>query len=209
MNNRKELSIDELNDDALLHVFSFLTRKELKNNRFVSKKFKDISNASIKILIKQTASQIFYTVGDPVLISSPRSTSNKLISFMFGVGYDVLYINFRKNISNTEIRSSFPPTQEKIRLFKSEAEALAYSRYLRVIEDSNSNDGEKVYQPAIFKIQYLDRLDNIRNNSINLLINTHNENDYFDEPLNVDVEYFEVDKNTTNQEFYPHFLGLH
>lgn len=195
MNDREELSINELKRDVLLHVFSFLSSKELKTNRLVSKEFKHLNSTSLKTRINQTANQIFYTTGDPILISSPRSTGNKIIHTLFGAGYDALFINFRQNISATEIKCSFPPKQEKIRLFETEAEALTYSRCLRIIDDSNTHNGEKVYQPAIFKIQYLDRLDNITNESKTLLINKHNENDYFDRALIVDVKYFEADKS--------------
>ncbi|MBS1653091.1 MAG: hypothetical protein JSU07_13880 [Bacteroidetes bacterium] len=185
--------INKLNNDVYLYIFTFLKCKEIRNSYFVSKQFNVIAKKSYEILVKKTKEQIFYMVGNPILISSPRSIVNKAINTLFGVGYDTLYINFRKAISEAEIKKSFP-SQEKIKLFTSEEEALSYSRYLRNVENPNSYDGEKIYQPAIFKVQYLGKMEDRFLKKETLLIDSHNEDDYFDGQLKIDIEYFEVDK---------------
>lgn len=190
MKKRDGLNIEELDNDVLINVFSFFKKSELKNNRMVSKAFKNISDTALSALLKQTENQVFFTVGKPILISSPRNVLNKIFDF----GYDLLWINFRKNIYPNEIKSSFINESEEIKLFKHEEHALAYARSLRIIEDANSSKGEKVYQPAIFKVQYLGKLSLIRNNLETLLIDKHNESDYFDGQIKIDVEYFEVDQ---------------
>lgn len=187
---RGGFQIEELDNDVMIRIFSFFTKNELNNNRLVSKSFKNISDTALNDLVKRTRGQIFYLVGEPILITSPRSTTNKIANTIFGVGYDVLYINFRNNISQAEIRSSFPPKKEIIRLFKLEEHALAYARSLRTIENPDSTKWEKVYQPAIFKVQYLKTLSYIKNIQEVLLIDKHNESDYFDGQINIDVEYF-------------------
>lgn len=204
MNNRDKLTIEQLNNDVLLYLFSFFNYKELMNNRLVSRTFKFFSETSINTHIQQTANQLFYTVGNPILISSPRSVKDKFINKLIGVGYDMLFLHFRQRISTAEIKASFPSQEVKIKLFKSEQHAMAYSRSLRLMTDHDNYDGQKVYQPAIFKVQYLGKLKPEENKQETLIIYPHDENDYFENELHIDVEYFETAKNT----IIPHLGSL-
>ncbi len=101
-----------------------------------------------------TKNQIFFAVGEPLLISAPRSRWHTLQNYLFGVGYDALYINFRSSIPQEEIKQSFPKNGT-IKLFLSQEDALVYARFLRKIikAESDSYEANTYYQPAIFTVK--------------------------------------------------------
>lgn len=103
-----------------------------------------------------TKNKIFFAVGDPLVISAPRSFFHKCQNWFFGVGYDVLCINFRSSIPKEEIKQSFPKSGT-IKLFLSEGDALIYARSLRKIvkAESDNHEADTYYQPAIFTVKCL------------------------------------------------------
>lgn len=87
--------------------------------------------------------KFFYTVGLPIKIQTMG---------FFGPSP-------RKKIPKEEIIESFSENnfKENLKLFKTEDEALNYSRYLRNgMFFDNSKLGEEITQPAIFKVLYLE-----------------------------------------------------
>ncbi|GEM_PF-4526230 len=141
-------------------VFTFFSPKELINIASVNKNFRQLSQEEINRLKNQHKDNIFYTVGKPIHISNPKRTI-----FDMDAGTE-----YRKKIPNTEIYESFLGINiQTVRLFKTEHEALEYSRFLRT-GDQLLEDTE-VYQPAIFKVIYLRNLENIAEHNEAIVIN--------------------------------------
>lgn len=151
--NRKE-SIDKnknksefekkLPKDVHHYLFRFFNQVELRNIASVNKLFSQLSHQEIERLKTQYKNNIFYTVGNPIQISDPNR------SF-----FDMdLWMKHRDNISDKDIYESFLGKNiNQLQLFKTEEEALEYSRFLR--KGDQLLQGTEVYQPAVFKVIYL------------------------------------------------------
>lgn len=134
--SNSSIKMENLNCDVQLHLFSFFSGGELKNNRLVSKNFKDISDYQIEKLKKQTAQQIFYTPGEYILYSHwIPSRYPKMIY---------------ESIGRESIIASFPHKRTFIQLFETEALA-AYER--KFIESSKAE--QITFFRPVFKVQYL------------------------------------------------------
>lgn len=158
--NGNNNSIEKLSIDVNRYLFTFFSYSQLKTNRLVCKEFKNISDHAINSLMQSTSRQIFYVVGEPILINFQKPHYN----FTFHLKYNPCEeLNFRKDITSKEIISSFQP-KEKIKLFKLEEDARAYACFLRKSKSFiyNGQEYENIYQPAIFKVQYLESLKNIK-----------------------------------------------
>ena len=111
---------------------------------------------------------------------SKKNEVEENIFYTVGLPIEVQVINFwgprpRKNIPDKEITASFSKEiigEKKLRLFKTEEEALEYSRSLRKgIGFYHMKPAEEVSQPAIFTVHYLGNASSIAMKNETLIIN--------------------------------------
>jgi hypothetical protein len=87
----------------------------------------------------QNENNVFYTVGNPIRITNQFE--------------GISFYNYRKAISKEEVYESFLKKNiETVKLFKTQDQALEYSRFLRT--DPPVDSGIQVYQRAVFKVEY-------------------------------------------------------
>lgn len=91
---------------------------------------------------EKNENDIYWTFGNPIALTKQY----KGISFY----------NNKAKIAERKIYVSFLENNiESVKLFRTEAEALEYSRFLRT--NPHVDSGIDVYQRAIFKVKYLDK----------------------------------------------------
>lgn len=137
-----------LNDDLMKYLFTFFDAKTLKVFGQASKSYKN----QFDELIDATKSQIFYVVGNPILIHPVASRiKSTFFSLLNEGGFDMYYKN--RVISDDEILDSFNNIKENsIPLFHNESDAINYA-----VSIQYSSYGS-VYYPAIFQAQYLKKI---------------------------------------------------
>jgi hypothetical protein len=186
----KKSEFEKLPAGVQKSVFTFFNLRELGNIASVNKTFRELSNEEIERLETKYKDNVFYTVGKPIQISDSKRHFSDML----------LWMKPRKEIPNKEIYESFLGKDiQKIRLFKTEHEALEYSRSLRT--GNQLIEGTQVYQPAIFKVLYLDSVNDVPECSEDLVINPRcgggssdtEKNDQFERTAH--ITYFEVSRS--------------
>lgn len=124
------------NRNINLHIFSFLSAKEIKKSSSVSKDFKNYGKYAA------ARSSIQYMVGSGIMIAEAVNSCA------------LMRMAIRAEIPAEEINSSFPK-KGTVKLFSSEQDAITYARFLRTADpEFDFGGGEPILQPAVFKVQY-------------------------------------------------------
>jgi hypothetical protein len=153
-----------------LHIFSFLSAKDVKQNSAVSTEFKTYCD------YHANRSSTHYIVGSGLTIATVVMDSGS-------------YLKERSEVPLQEIKNSFPK-DGVVKVFASKYDASTYARSLRTSDpDYDLDHGDPIYQPAVFKVQYFLR-HSIEQMEQKLVINPSQGRRI--QPFNVTVRYFET-----------------
>jgi hypothetical protein len=137
-NTRPRKTLFNMPNDVFQKICSNLAIKEIAINSSVSKQF---NNERIR-LFKELKSDQYFSVGNPIVISSPSGSA---------------MTRMRNDFSNQEIECSFPK-DGPIKLFKTKQEAISYAKSVRDMLRSSIND-ELIRQPFVFEVSQVRNAD--------------------------------------------------
>lgn len=119
-------------------LFCFLNSKEMQMVKRVNKRFNEQSNK----IAAETKKQIFYMVGNPILVSAKR-----------WIGNSDRFFNYRSHVPENELKASFPKNGN-VKLFENIDKAIKHERSLMSGDPGEDN----VHKPGVFKVQYLRKI---------------------------------------------------
>jgi hypothetical protein len=160
-NERTSLgAFESVPNETLLHVYSFLNRRELQNMACLNSSFASFTQDAISYRKHQSRDNIFYAVGRPIPITEKSNTSKTPWSlFLPWVSQPSSILLFRETVSKEEIMNSFREADyPRVKLFLTEEDAQKYAVFFKTVREDGQRYYDFNYNCAIFKVQYIDPL---------------------------------------------------